>query len=494
MAVARLCAEFDSIPKFLAESEKLTGDVHVLKAAQAVSMDAKLKSLKSLSIEDATSMKQSIRSVGWEKVDVDRLSKSVDDAVCRSADTGLRGRRGSQHCAKWEFYPTQEDWVYMSDGPTPWSLKFDRAAAVCKQIGLTLPNEKTRGRILEALLAANNVPLERDKDFFKLLERLRQALGRLRHPAKGKHIAEFPLSPLDLPKDIFAQIYPAAQPSMREFPAIGEMTKDFRKSSNAYKKAHEPLTLHLSPSPCRETSMQATRPTGSPMDACMAISQSLGQSKVDPWRAMACLMLGASEMQAQAPFHSSSSLPALKDMSGFPMPPQLEDSANAIMDQAIEEEDQEVAEGGKDGGRGKASSQQSGMSPMSGSRGSPRTNDGDSGCPQPDIDPADADAEMRAALAKRVFLKKPASARKRRHEAAGAREACAQGSVQGVVKGKTIEFLPLDKRRSKHEFCSKWYHRLRNELRREGRSKAKIEEAIDGVYAAAGKVWDLHMA
>ena len=121
----------------------------------------------------------------------------------------------------------------MSDGPTPWSLKFERAATICKKIGLTLPSEKTRGRILEALLTANNMPLERDKDFFKLLDRLRDALGRLRHPDGSKHIEIFPPSPLDLPDDIFARAYPNARPSMREFMALGEMSKDLRKSSSA---------------------------------------------------------------------------------------------------------------------------------------------------------------------------------------------------------------------------------------------------------------------
>ena len=143
----------------------------------------------------------------------------------------------------------------MSDGTTPWSLKFERAAIVCKQIGLTLPSEKTRGRILEALLAAHNMPLERDKDFFMLLERLRDALGRLRRADASKHIEIFPSSPLDLPANIFKRAYPDAGPSMREFMALGEMTKDWRKSSSAYKKAHEPLMLNLSPSPSRgETS------------------------------------------------------------------------------------------------------------------------------------------------------------------------------------------------------------------------------------------------
>ena len=452
-------------------------------------MDAKLKNLKSLSVEEATSMKQSIRAVGWEKVDVDRLSSSVDEAVRREAAASKKARRIAQNCTTWELYPTHDDWEFMSDGPTPWSLKFDRAVAVCKKIGLTLPNEKTRGRILEALLAANNVPLERDKSFFKLLERLGEALGRLRHRDAGAHIEIFPPSPLDLPEDIFARAYPDAKPSMREFPALGEMTKDLRKSSIAYKKAHEPLMLHLSPSPTPEMSAHTAQPTGSPMDAYMAISESLGQSAVDPWRAMACMMLGANTMQAQAPFHPSASSPVLQNVIGFPRPLRLEDTANAVRDETVQGEDQEPAGGCKAGGRGRAASPQSGESSMFGSGGSQWLKDDGAGCSQPDINPVDADVAMRVALAKRAFMKKTASARRMRLAAADAREAC----VKGTCTEKTFSFLSNDKRRTKHQFCSGWYHKTRNRLRKDGRSEAKIKQELREVYTAAGKVWDRHM-
>ena len=103
MAVARLLAELDSIPKFLAESERLTGNVDALKGAQAVSMDAKIKNLKSLSLDEATIMKQSIRAVGWTKAEADRLSSSVDDAVRRAADASKRARRDAQQCPTWEL-------------------------------------------------------------------------------------------------------------------------------------------------------------------------------------------------------------------------------------------------------------------------------------------------------------------------------------------------------------------------------------------------------
>ena len=480
MAAARLRAEFDSIPEFLAESEKLSSDVDALRSSQAISMDFKLKNLKSLSLDEATSMKQSIRAVGWTQAEADRLSSSVDDAVHRDAGARKKARRDCQQCPTWELYPTDDDWDYMSDGTRPWSLKFERAAIVCKQIGLTLPSEKTRGRILEALLAANNMPLERDKAFFKLLERLRDALGRLRRADASKHIELFPPSPLDLPDDIFARAYPNARPSMREFMALGEMTKGLRKSSSAYKKAHEPLLLHLSPSPSQEMDGNAVRPNGTPMDACMAISQSLGQSSVDPFRAMACLLLGANAMQAHAPPHPSSPSPALQNMSAFPMPLALEDSPNAMQDHAIQNEDKELAEGGN---------------AMSGSWGSQCPKDDGSGCQQPDINPVDADAAMRAALANRAVLKKPASARR---EACGERgrrrpgETCVGASMEKVEKA--ISFLSDDKRRTKHQFCSGWYHRIRTQLRKEGLSEEKIQQEMRDVYAVAGEVWERHMA
>ena len=225
------------------------------------------------------------------------------------------------------------------------------------------------------------------------------------------------------------------------------------------------------------------------MDACMAISQSLGQSSVDPLRAMACLFLGANAMQAHAPFHPSSSSPALQNISGFPMPLALQDSPNAIQDQAIQDEDKDLAERGNE---------------MSGSGGSQCPKADGSDRQQPDINPIDADAEMRAALANRAALKRPAGARRRRHEDTDAMRHDTKvratknrpGAMQqpNIDQADNISFLQDDERRTRNQFCSKWFHRTRNQLRKEGRSEVKIKQELRDVYAAAGKVWDKHMA
>ena len=87
-------------------------------------------------------------------------------------------------------------------------------------------------------------------------------------------------------------------------------------------------------------------------------------------------------------------------------------------------------------------------------------------------------------------MKKPAAARRNRPAAADAREAC----VKGNHTNTPLSFLPGDEKRTKNQFCSKWYHRTRTQLRKEGRSEAKIKQELREVYAAAGKVWDRHMA
>ena len=115
--------------------------------------------------------------------------------------------------------------------------------------------------------------------------------------------------------------------------------------------------------------------------------------------------------------------------------------------------------------------------------------DDGSGYSQPDINPVDADAAMRAALAKRTILKKTAAARRNRPAAADAREAC----VKGNYTQTTLSFFPEDEKRTRNQFCSKWYHRTRTQMRKDGQSEAKIKQELRELYAAAGKVWDRHM-
>ena len=92
-------------------------------------------------------------------------------------------------------------------------------------------------------------------------------------------------------------------------------------------------------------------------------------------------------------------------------------------------------------------------------------------------------------MAKRAFMKKPAAARRRRPAAADARRAC----VTGINTEKTVQFFPHDKGRTKHQFCSGWYHKTRTRLRREGKlDDATIKQELRKVYVAAVKVWEEH--
>ena len=132
-----------------------------------------------------------------------------------------------------------------------------------------------------------------------------------------------------------------------------------------------------------------------------------------------------------------------------------------------------------------------------------------------DLDPEDADGAMRAALASRTIVKQPAAALSRRPAAADARGACVKGiytektvrfirrrpaaadargaCVEGINTEKTVQFFPHDKGRTKHQFCSGWYHKTRTRLRREGKlDDATIKQELRKVYVAAVKVWEEH--
>ena len=99
-------------------------------------------------------MKVSIAQVGWESDINERLSELVDEAVAKHALPKIT-KRCVQRCMTWELYATEQDREILGDVSVPW---FECAKTVCRKIGLTIPSETTRWRILEALLLANNLP------------------------------------------------------------------------------------------------------------------------------------------------------------------------------------------------------------------------------------------------------------------------------------------------------------------------------------------------
>ena len=125
-------------------------------------------------------MKKEVGSTGLRNPEQHKLNEAIDKQLASMSTQLTTRRRPGQYCASWELYPTAKDWEVLGDKDTPWSVKIQRVSAICASMGLVLPSEPTRGRILDALLIANELPTERDAAWYKLYDRLSSELEYLR--------------------------------------------------------------------------------------------------------------------------------------------------------------------------------------------------------------------------------------------------------------------------------------------------------------------------
>ena len=462
-----LLHEIEGIPAYLAESERLVADINVLKQAQATTIGAKIQNLKSVKMQDATRLKMSIAEAGWDTDSNARLSQLVDEAVAKSAMPKVM-KRCVQRCMTWELYPTEQDWQILGDAAAPWSTKFDRAKNVCKKMGLMLPSETTRGRILDVLLLANHLPIERDRDFYNHLQRLNQTL----HPLQaepftgGSHLECFPSWPKHLQTAHYEHTYADFPPACREFSELGCWTTGVRKSSQAYKRACLDVTSAIVPQ------NQTCFPAVQQSEAFAAMAQCLGQLSN-----MAMMQMP----QTGSVLSATPLLPNQLALRDLPMPRPFQ-----------------PAQG----------------SPAPGSETKPAREIADDASEAPEEEgpdqPADADDLMRAALAKRTQTKAKARARQPKGKGRGGTPTGGKTTpkVKGIEKkGKgglrkgceaTKYTKPgtfpwtIGEKRDRNGFVSLWYLRQKRLMQKLAWAAAPMKTELSRVCLLAGTVWDKH--
>ena len=102
MMLEVLVKEIEGIPAYLAESAKLVGDTTLLQKAQATTIAAKIRLLKSFTMADAMRLQVNIKKAGWDSDHNVWLSDVVDKGVANSAAPKL-GRRCVQRCMTLEL-------------------------------------------------------------------------------------------------------------------------------------------------------------------------------------------------------------------------------------------------------------------------------------------------------------------------------------------------------------------------------------------------------
>ena len=477
-----LINEIASIPGFLNSSAGVY-DVAELRSSQATSLLARIKLLARMDLKVATRLKTALDEVDWTD-DERKLLKGAVDEIASQTSLGAAaksGRRAQQRCPNFELFPTASEWVLLADDATPWSTKYHKIKSICKRIGLLLPAAPTRGRMLESMLLCTNMPIERDMGFFKQLDRLTETLDPLQkepHYAAG-HLVDFPNTPDALSKDHFELAYATEPPAKREFRELGGLTRDVRKSSNAYKKAIEPDGGHL----C------TVAPRTNALEAMGSIAKALGSHSLEapnPLQAMGVLLAAqlqhaqgmgqrnSGEINSHMGKEPPKQVPMKDAETQSPSPPRARHSS--------------VSVGG--------SSMDASMEPP---------------------EPADADAALKAEIRARAPKVKPQKPKgkctKAKAKAKGkgtARAPKAKATIKAKGKAEpacmkrpaaNVIYVPLkaipwtadDAKRSRNTFACMWYGRVKRSAANSGYTGKRLKGETSRVLILAGSVWDQNM-
>jgi hypothetical protein len=268
-----LIAELEVLPAYMKESMDLGISEVDLLAAHAADVKEKIGNLSDCTMVNATRIQQAIKACPFDKATNKELAQCINAAVTHlAAGTGSAIARPQQKCMNFELYPTDTDWAIIGDPSTPWSTKYAVVVSLCRKLNLVLPSEKTRVRMVECMLLASNMPLERDQEFFRCKDKLAAALAPLQKEKvqKYNHLQVYPSEPKLLPTDLYAKVYNTGGPALREFSVLTTACKDFRKSSSAYKA----LGSDMSPL----YGGQTCRPQISPHEQANAFAVALSQA------------------------------------------------------------------------------------------------------------------------------------------------------------------------------------------------------------------------
>ena len=476
-----LLAELAALPAYLAESARLVGDIADLKKSLAKSIGAKIDAIDALDLRAATDLKKAMGEISWAPEESSSLAGRIDTKLDSSPDA-KRKRRDIQECKTWELYPTESDWLVLSNKDTPWSIKFDRVKTVCKRIGLFLPSETTRGRMLEALLLANSLPCERDAEFFHLYSRLKNALECLQKDnfTGGKHIHEFPVSPVDLAH--YDHSYRDSPPAMREFPELGETTRGVRKSSREYKRVAELVQVTPNTS-AHDTHMDLSRRLGQsmPMSMIGALIKGLAAATQMPPEAPAPVLFYNQQQPTPSRPAALGDKPTTPECAAAPLAAMAEPAPCPTTVQGTPAPGTAIVQGAP----ASHTSAVEGDTPALKTKALPLT-------------PSDSDAQMREALKARAIstgapqMKRPAAS------TASTSTTCAGGARARTAENEEytrlskVPWTAADMRRDRNTFQCLWYNRQKKLLKDAKVSEAVMKEELRYVCALAGKTWDKH--
>ena len=207
MMVDEVINDLRAVARFL--SAQGGDDIEGLLARQYTAVKARLDTMPNASAQQCAALTMAINEGPWSS----EQKCSLAAVVARtSAQTGKR--RAMQTCMHFEQYMTMSEWQALRTRALR-AGKINQIAQRCWVIGLTCPTERTVQKIATVLITCEQeYGQHTEKEIFDIYQNLKNAIKHndKHKPYPHQHVVNFPMSPLELPPEIFRYAYPEDGP------------------------------------------------------------------------------------------------------------------------------------------------------------------------------------------------------------------------------------------------------------------------------------------
>ena len=220
----------------LQQKDTVPADVYQnMVKAHVETIKGNIKKLPQISPAEATSLSGCLRSGPWQDEQKTEISMLLSEKLA-SGSVSDSGQPKTQDCLHFGAFLSKEDRGVLKEASNSESQKLDQVAARCWKIGLFLPNESTKGRIVTSAVAAG-LQVDSPQGFYEALKTFKRIMKKKREMVPGRTVFElstYPDGPQHLP-DRLKESYttdPAEGLSMEEMMRMSRV-QTLRKSSKA---------------------------------------------------------------------------------------------------------------------------------------------------------------------------------------------------------------------------------------------------------------------
>ncbi|CAE7455179.1 unnamed protein product [Symbiodinium sp. CCMP2592] len=199
-----------------------------------------LQKLAKVTPSEATDLSRSIAAGPWNPEQKTELCQVLSDKLAATGSSSPTEETKTQECPRFGAFLSQDDRRILADPSQSESQKLHQLASRCMKIGLVLPSESCKGRILASGVAAG-LDAQTASAFYAALTAFKKILKRKREMIPGKtkfELAIYPDGPDQLPNH-FKECYatdPAEPLSIEQILKVSQV-QALRKSSKALQAA-----------------------------------------------------------------------------------------------------------------------------------------------------------------------------------------------------------------------------------------------------------------